>query len=406
MKKLLTALLSATLLFTSIPAYNIYATKTSVYEKIDLTKQYEVSEVVDGDTIKVNKDGEKITVRLLQVDTPESKHPNKNKNVPMGKTATQFTINFLKNKKVRLETDVEPYDKYGRLLAYVYVKDDKGNEVCLNQALIENSLAKTVKYGKNTKNYEKYLAIERKLRDKKQGIWANIQANYPSNKPTAQEQKQKATANKKQISLYNSTNPYYKTWKKYSENSYIKEVNDDFVIYSPKSKQLSLIESGIENYSIFDDKGNFVVINDGTQIADGTYDLKTFNYMNFVINADKSNLDYDTMKFKFNYSLNKSPLVVDKEVYKKSENKSSKINTTVTTNTEIKNTDSNTSISDIEVDTTSISDGQGKIKGNINRKGEKIYHVPGGAYYDRTIAEEYFDTEQQAQAAGYRRSKR
>ncbi|WP_254909265.1 sunset domain-containing protein [Clostridium tyrobutyricum] len=56
--------------------------------------------------------------------------------------------------------------------------------------------------------------------------------------------------------------------------------------------------------------------------------------------------------------------------------------------------------------TQSSSSGQGKIKGNINSKGEKIYHVPGGAYYDRTDAEEYFDTEAQAQAAGYRPSKR
>jgi len=47
-----------------------------------------------------------------------------------------------------------------------------------------------------------------------------------------------------------------------------------------------------------------------------------------------------------------------------------------------------------------------KIKGNINSKGEKIYHVPGGQFYDVTIAEEMFCTEEEAQAAGYRKSKR
>lgn len=46
------------------------------------------------------------------------------------------------------------------------------------------------------------------------------------------------------------------------------------------------------------------------------------------------------------------------------------------------------------------------IKGNINKKGEKIYHLPGGAYYDRTHAEAWFFTEQDAQAAGYRSSLR
>ncbi|MEW6063916.1 hypothetical protein P378_05200 [Desulforamulus profundi] len=45
------------------------------------------------------------------------------------------------------------------------------------------------------------------------------------------------------------------------------------------------------------------------------------------------------------------------------------------------------------------------IKGNINSKGEKIYHVPGGRYYDKANLEAWFFTEEDAQAAGYRRSK-
>jgi competence protein ComEC len=46
------------------------------------------------------------------------------------------------------------------------------------------------------------------------------------------------------------------------------------------------------------------------------------------------------------------------------------------------------------------------IKGNINSSGEKIYHVPGGAYYDRTDAEMWFNTEAEAENAGFRKSKR
>jgi endonuclease YncB( thermonuclease family) len=45
------------------------------------------------------------------------------------------------------------------------------------------------------------------------------------------------------------------------------------------------------------------------------------------------------------------------------------------------------------------------IKGNRNRKGQWIYHVPGMPYYDRTRAEEIFCSEADAQAAGYRRAK-
>lgn len=44
------------------------------------------------------------------------------------------------------------------------------------------------------------------------------------------------------------------------------------------------------------------------------------------------------------------------------------------------------------------------IKGNRNRKGQWIYHVPGMPYYDQTRAEDIFCTEAEAQAAGYRRA--
>jgi len=51
------------------------------------------------------------------------------------------------------------------------------------------------------------------------------------------------------------------------------------------------------------------------------------------------------------------------------------------------------------------------IKGNISSSGEKIYHVPGGDYYDKTVIDEasgerWFCTEAEAMAAGWRRSER
>jgi competence protein ComEC len=52
------------------------------------------------------------------------------------------------------------------------------------------------------------------------------------------------------------------------------------------------------------------------------------------------------------------------------------------------------------------ANGNGLIKGNISSTKEKIYHMPGGAYYNRTDAEVYFKTEAEAQAAGFRKSLR
>ena len=50
------------------------------------------------------------------------------------------------------------------------------------------------------------------------------------------------------------------------------------------------------------------------------------------------------------------------------------------------------------------------IKGNISASGEKIYHVPGGAFFDKTVVdtakgERWFCTEAEAIAAGWRKSK-
>lgn len=51
-----------------------------------------------------------------------------------------------------------------------------------------------------------------------------------------------------------------------------------------------------------------------------------------------------------------------------------------------------------------VQDGQCVIKGNRSRRGPWIYHLPGMPYYNATRAEEYFCTEEEAQAAGYRRA--
>ena len=55
--------------------------------------------------------------------------------------------------------------------------------------------------------------------------------------------------------------------------------------------------------------------------------------------------------------------------------------------------------------------GQCSIKGNISSRGERIYHVPGGAYYGRTKisrekGERYFCSQAEAEAAGWRASQR
>ncbi len=61
--------------------------------------------------------------------------------------------------------------------------------------------------------------------------------------------------------------------------------------------------------------------------------------------------------------------------------------------------------------TAATSDPNCKIKGNISTKGDRIYHVPGGEFYQQTVitaaqGERMFCSEQEAQAAGWRKSRR
>jgi hypothetical protein len=65
----------------------------------------------------------------------------------------------------------------------------------------------------------------------------------------------------------------------------------------------------------------------------------------------------------------------------------------------------NTSIPQV-LGTQSSDDCGGQIKGNINSKGEKIYHMPTGAYYKNTSPEACFKTEEEARNSGFRKSGR
>ncbi len=204
---------------------------------------YLVERVIDGDTIQLAS-GEK--VRLIGVDTPETVKPNTPVE-PFGKEASDFTKKMLTNTKVRLEFDVQERDKYGRLLAYLYLPDG----TFYNELLLKEGYAQVLTIPPNVKYAELFLLAERMAREEKKGLW------------------------------------------------------QDNLQMSNRSQE------------------------------------------NGKLNENKLNSD----------SVNNR-----------------------------------------------ISE-QGLIKGNINSRGEKIYHLPGSRYYDITKAEEWFRTEEEAQSKGYRKAK-
>jgi micrococcal nuclease len=125
-----------------------------------------VADVVDGDTIHVLIHNKKETVRLVLVDTPETKHPTKPIE-PFGPEASQFTKDLLEGKNVKLQQDVSTRDRYGRLLMYVWFNDRMVNEI-----LLERGLARVAVFPPDVKYVEAFRAVQKKAQEAELGIWS------------------------------------------------------------------------------------------------------------------------------------------------------------------------------------------------------------------------------------------
>lgn len=127
-----------------------------------------VVRTIDGDTLIVHIGEKDYKMRILMIDTPESVHDNPAMNVPMGKTASEFTKQYLPaGKEITLEYDKEKTDQYGRLLAYIRVDD-----IDLGAKLVEEGLAKVVMYQPNKERHQEYLKLQKAAKKAKRGVWA------------------------------------------------------------------------------------------------------------------------------------------------------------------------------------------------------------------------------------------
>ena len=126
-----------------------------------------IKKFVDGDTFWVDDGSKKgLKIRLIGVNTPETVHPQK----PVefyGKEASAYVKDLLIGKKIRLEFDVVRVDRYGRTLAYVFLKDG----TFLNAELVKNGYAQIMTIPPNVKYSEKFLKLEREARDNNRGLW-------------------------------------------------------------------------------------------------------------------------------------------------------------------------------------------------------------------------------------------
>ncbi len=123
------------------------------------------SYVIDGDTIIVIIDGKKEKVRLIGVDAPEKDGPYTKKE-PFSGEASAFTKKMTEGKYVELKYDREKRDKYGRLLAYIYLEDG----TFLNAELIKQGYAAV--FRKFRFQYrDDFIRYEQEAMERKRGLW-------------------------------------------------------------------------------------------------------------------------------------------------------------------------------------------------------------------------------------------
>jgi micrococcal nuclease len=121
------------------------------------SEEFEVAQVIDGDTIKLET-GQK--VRLIGINTPETGHPYYNE-------ATQKLKHLIGDSKVTLKKDVEDKDQYGRLLRYIYV-----NDTFVNLEIVKAGLATAYEFEPNVKHSDDFDDAESQARNSGLGIWA------------------------------------------------------------------------------------------------------------------------------------------------------------------------------------------------------------------------------------------
>jgi micrococcal nuclease len=135
----------------------------------DAEGPYPVVDVVDGDTIKVEIDGEKVTVRVVGIDTPETKDPRRPVQC-FGREASAQAEALLDGQDVWLATDPtqDRYDRYDRLLAHVWLPDGR----LFEWVMVHDGYAHEYTYALPYQHQADLQEAERDARDAGRGLWA------------------------------------------------------------------------------------------------------------------------------------------------------------------------------------------------------------------------------------------
>jgi micrococcal nuclease len=119
--------------------------------------------VNDGDTVTIRMNNGKYRARLIGLDAPEMGQES------WGSEAREHLRKLLKDSRwlVSVETDITQYDKYGRLLIYLWSPDGE----MLNERMLLDGYAVLFTIQPNSRYVDRFRNAQRKAREEKKGIW-------------------------------------------------------------------------------------------------------------------------------------------------------------------------------------------------------------------------------------------
>jgi micrococcal nuclease len=123
--------------------------------------------VDDGDTIDVQIGGRIERVRYIGIDAPEVPHHGQG-GTQGGEVAAQVNRAMVDRRRVRLEADVEPRDRYGRLLAYVWLGD-----TMVNLEMVRRGYARALTIAPNLRYARWFIGAEAEARAAGRGLWGS-----------------------------------------------------------------------------------------------------------------------------------------------------------------------------------------------------------------------------------------
>lgn len=155
------ALILAKVATSGLGAEVISSQQTPV-EISQTTEKVRVAKILDGDTFDLS-DGRR--VRYIGINTPEQSQC-------FALEAKTENEKLLAGKKIRLEKDLSNRDKYGRLLRFVYVEDESGREIFVNDYLVRQGFARLLSIPPDLKFEKQFNAAVEEARFQQRGLWS------------------------------------------------------------------------------------------------------------------------------------------------------------------------------------------------------------------------------------------